>query len=101
MVDDRSAGSDRSASGEQPSPDGVVVFAASDPSEQITRALAQAAERLQEVAAAEGAAGIAAISHEVTVVEEGDADSGVRAAFTGKARPRRYVVSAMATLVGP
>ncbi|MGH1562536.1 hypothetical protein [Mumia sp. DW29H23] len=79
-------------------PGTALVYAVSSPSASIAAAMAEVAGRLQDTVAAEGGAEILAVSHQVTVVGAGDDDASMKVAFTGKARAREYVVSALATI---
>ncbi|MBW9206385.1 hypothetical protein KV102_13745 [Mumia sp. zg.B53] len=76
----------------------ALVYAVSSASTSIQTAMAEVSVRLQDTVAAEGGGEIVAVSHDVTVVGSGDDDSSMRVAFTGKSRPREYVVSAIATI---
>ncbi|WP_262851764.1 hypothetical protein [Mumia quercus] len=75
-----------------------LLYAVSAPAASIATGMAEVAQRIQELAAQESATEILSVSHEVTVVSSGDDEGGVKAAFTGKARAREYVVSALATI---
>ncbi|MFD1826444.1 MULTISPECIES: hypothetical protein [Mumia] len=75
-----------------------LLYAVSSPSSSIATAMAEVAQRLQDLASQESANEILSVSHDVTVITAGDDEGGVKAAFTGKSRPREYVVSALATI---
>lgn len=75
-----------------------LLYAVSTPTASIAAGMAEVAQRIQELAAQESATEILSVSHEVTVVSAGDDEGGVKVAFTGKAKSREYVVSALATI---
>ncbi|TNC39573.1 hypothetical protein [Mumia zhuanghuii] len=75
-----------------------ILYAVSSPSVSIPTAMAEVAQRLQDLASQERASEILAVSHEVTVVSAGDDEGAVKVAFTGRSRAREYVVSAFATI---